>query len=153
MQEVAAKIGGRMRAERPFYDLVIVGGGPAGLAAAVYGASEGLATVLVEREAPGGQAGTSSRIENYLGFPSGLSGGDLARPHPSVRDHQDVALGRTEDFAVLPSGKWQPSGKELTLASLGSLVADGSVPLALRFTSVAGTWSVDDVYVDPVSRR
>jgi thioredoxin reductase (NADPH) len=79
MQEVAAKIGGRMRAERPFYDLVIVGGGPAGLAAAVYGASEGLATVLVEREAPGGQAGTSSRIENYLGFPSGLSGGDLAR--------------------------------------------------------------------------
>jgi thioredoxin reductase (NADPH) len=79
MQEVAAKMGGRTRAERPFYDLVIVGGRPAGLAAAVYGASEGLATVLVEREAPGGQAGTSSRIENYLGFPSGLSGGDLAR--------------------------------------------------------------------------
>ena len=79
IREVAEKIGGRTRAERPFYDLVIVGGGPAGLAAAVYGASEGLATVLVEREAPGGQAGTSSRIENYLGFPSGLSGGDLAR--------------------------------------------------------------------------
>jgi len=79
IQQVAEKIGGRTRAERPFYDLVIVGGGPAGLAAAVYGASEGLDTVLVEREAPGGQAGTSSRIENYLGFPSGLSGGDLAR--------------------------------------------------------------------------
>ncbi|NJO08054.1 MAG: response regulator, partial [Chloroflexaceae bacterium] len=62
-----------------FYDLIIVGGGPAGLAAAVYGASEGLRTVLIEREAPGGQAGTSSRIENYLGFPSGLSGADLAR--------------------------------------------------------------------------
>ncbi|MEN0012149.1 MAG: response regulator, partial [Solirubrobacteraceae bacterium] len=61
------------------YDLVIVGGGPAGLAAAVYGASEGLRTVVVEREAPGGQAGQSSRIENYLGFPSGLSGSDLAR--------------------------------------------------------------------------
>ncbi len=61
------------------YDLVIVGGGPAGLAAAVYGASEGLRTVLVEREAPGGQAGQSSRIENYLGFPAGLSGSDLAR--------------------------------------------------------------------------
>ena len=60
------------------YDLVIVGGGPAGLAAAVYGASEGLRTVLVEREAPGGQAGQSSRIENYLGFPHGLSGSDLA---------------------------------------------------------------------------
>ncbi len=59
--------------------MLIVGGGPAGLAAAVYGASEGLKTVMVEREAPGGQAGLSSRIENYLGFPSGLSGGDLAR--------------------------------------------------------------------------
>ena len=61
------------------YDLVIVGAGPAGLAAAVYGASEGLRTIVVEREAPGGQAGTSSRIENYLGFPAGLSGSDLAR--------------------------------------------------------------------------
>ncbi len=79
LQEVAEKIGRRTSAENPFYDLIIVGGGPAGLAAAVYGASEGLETMLVEREAPGGQAGTSSRIENYLGFPSGLSGGDLAR--------------------------------------------------------------------------
>ncbi|HST32270.1 MAG TPA: FAD-dependent oxidoreductase, partial [Solirubrobacteraceae bacterium] len=61
------------------YDLVVVGGGPAGLAAAVYGASEGLKTIMVEREAPGGQAGQSSRIENYLGFPAGLSGSDLAR--------------------------------------------------------------------------
>ena len=77
--QVAEKIGLKTRAERPFYDLIIVGGGPSGLAAAVYGASEGLKTVLVEREAPGGQAGTSSRIENYLGFPTGLSGGDLAR--------------------------------------------------------------------------
>ncbi|MEH2457839.1 FAD-dependent oxidoreductase [Nostoc sp.] len=77
--EIAAKIGLQTQAERPFYDLVIVGGGPAGLAAAVYGASEGLSTVLIEREAPGGQAGTSSRIENYLGFPVGLSGSDLAR--------------------------------------------------------------------------
>jgi thioredoxin reductase (NADPH) len=77
--EVAQKVGLRTRAETSFYDLAIVGGGPAGLAAAVYGASEGLHTVMVEREAPGGQAGMSSRIENYLGFPSGLSGGDLAR--------------------------------------------------------------------------
>jgi thioredoxin reductase (NADPH) len=77
--EVAQKVGFRTRAETSFYDLAIVGGGPAGLAAAVYGASEGLHTVIVEREAPGGQAGMSSRIENYLGFPSGLSGGDLAR--------------------------------------------------------------------------
>ncbi len=78
-QQVAQKLGLRTRAGLDFYDLAIVGGGPAGLAAAVYGASEGLKTVMVEREAPGGQAGLSSRIENYLGFPSGLSGGDLAR--------------------------------------------------------------------------
>lgn len=77
--EIAEKIGLRTQAERPFYDLLIVGGGPAGLAAAVYGASEGLTTVMIERQAPGGQAGSSSRIENYLGFPVGLSGADLAR--------------------------------------------------------------------------
>jgi thioredoxin reductase (NADPH) len=77
--EVAQRVGLRTRAETSFYDLAIVGGGPAGLAAAVYGASEGLHTVMLDREAPGGQAGMSSRIENYLGFPSGLSGGDLAR--------------------------------------------------------------------------
>jgi thioredoxin reductase (NADPH) len=76
---VADKIGLRTHAQTNFYDLAIVGGGPAGLAAAVYGASEGLHTVMIEREAPGGQAGLSSRIENYLGFPSGLSGNDLAR--------------------------------------------------------------------------
>jgi thioredoxin reductase (NADPH) len=78
-QQVAERVGLRTHAELPFYDLVIVGAGPAGLAAAVYGASEGLRTLIVEREAPGGQAGTSSRIENYLGFPAGLSGADLAR--------------------------------------------------------------------------
>ncbi len=77
--QIAEKVGLRTQAALPFYDLVIVGGGPAGLAAAVYGASEGLRTLLVEQEAPGGQAGTTSRIENYLGFPSGLSGSDLAR--------------------------------------------------------------------------
>jgi thioredoxin reductase (NADPH) len=77
--EVAQKVGLRTRAQTDFYDLAIVGGGPAGLAAAVYGASEGLHTVMIEREAPGGQAGMSSRIENYLGFPTGLSGADLAR--------------------------------------------------------------------------
>jgi len=76
---VADRIGLRTHAQTNFYDLAIVGGGPAGLAAAVYGASEGLRTVIIEREAPGGQAGLSSRIENYLGFPSGLTGSDLAR--------------------------------------------------------------------------
>jgi thioredoxin reductase (NADPH) len=78
-RDIAGAIGLSTHATLPFYDLVIVGAGPAGLAAAVYGASEGLKTLLVEREAPGGQAGTTSRIENYLGFPSGLSGSDLAR--------------------------------------------------------------------------
>lgn len=77
--QIAERVGLRTRAGLPFYDFIIVGAGPAGLAAAVYGASEGLKTLLIEREAPGGQAGTSSRIENYLGFPSGLSGGDLSR--------------------------------------------------------------------------
>jgi thioredoxin reductase (NADPH) len=78
-QELAQAAGIHATPGAPFYDLAIVGGGPAGLAAAVYGASEGLSTVLIEREAPGGQAGTSSRIENYLGFPKGISGADLAR--------------------------------------------------------------------------
>ena len=77
--DLASKVGLKTQAEQPFYDLVIVGGGPAGLAAAVYGASEGLKTLLIEREAPGGQAGTSSNIENYLGFPLGLSGSLLAK--------------------------------------------------------------------------
>jgi thioredoxin reductase (NADPH) len=76
---LAERVGLRTRAQMPSYDLAIIGAGPAGLAAAVYGASEGLTTVMIEREAPGGQAGSSSRIENYLGFPSGLSGSDLAR--------------------------------------------------------------------------
>jgi thioredoxin reductase (NADPH) len=77
--EIAEKIGLKVHPEGEFYDLVIVGSGPAGLAASVYGASEGLRTIMVERHAPGGQAGLSSMIENYLGFPAGLSGADLAR--------------------------------------------------------------------------
>jgi thioredoxin reductase (NADPH) len=77
--ELAAKVGLPTQAEGKFYDLVIVGGGPAGLADAVYGASEGLTTLLIEQHAPGGQAGTSSRIENYLGFPGGVTGADLAQ--------------------------------------------------------------------------
>jgi thioredoxin reductase (NADPH) len=77
--EVAERCGLRTRAETEFYDVVIVGAGPAGLAAAVYGSSEGLKTLVIEREAPGGQAGLSSRIENYLGFPQGISGSELTR--------------------------------------------------------------------------
>ncbi len=77
--DLAGRLGLHTQPQLPTYDLIVVGTGPAGLAAAVYGASEGLRTVLIEREAPGGQAGTSARIENYLGFPVGLSGSDLAR--------------------------------------------------------------------------
>lgn len=103
--QIAEKVGRRMQASLPFYDVIIVGGGPAGLAAAVYGASEGLHTLMIEREAPGGQAGTSSRIENYLGFPSGLSGSDLARRAVAQAERfgaeilapQEVASLRVED--------------------------------------------------------
>jgi thioredoxin reductase (NADPH) len=77
--DLAGALGLRTRAEQPLYDVCIVGGGPAGLAAAVYAASEGLSTVIVEREAPGGQAGQSASIENYLGFPKGLTGSDLTQ--------------------------------------------------------------------------
>ncbi len=77
--DLAGRLGLQTQARQPFYDLVVVGGGPSGLAAALYGASEGLKTILIELDAPGGQAGTTSQIENYLGFPSGISGADLAR--------------------------------------------------------------------------
>ena len=76
---LAARVGLRTQAAEDFYDMVVVGGGPAGLGAAVYGASEGLKTLVIEPEAPGGQAGSTSRIENYLGFPTGITGADLGR--------------------------------------------------------------------------
>jgi thioredoxin reductase (NADPH) len=79
IQDVASKVGLNPSLKNEVYDVVIIGAGPAGLAASVYGASEGLKTLLIERHAPGGQAGTSSRIENYLGFPAGLSGAELTR--------------------------------------------------------------------------
>jgi thioredoxin reductase (NADPH) len=77
--KLAAKIGLQTEAHRPFYDVVVIGGGPAGLANAVYAASEGMRVVLIEKFGPGGQAGMSARIENYLGFPKGITGGDLAQ--------------------------------------------------------------------------
>ncbi len=86
---LAEKVGLQTEAKEAFYDLIIVGGGPAGLGAAVYGASEGLSTAMIERHSTGGQAGTSSRIENYLGFPKGLTGADLA----SRADAQARRLG------------------------------------------------------------
>jgi thioredoxin reductase (NADPH) len=106
--DVAQKVGLRTRAQTDFYDLAIVGGGPAGLAAAVYGASEGLHTVMVEREAPGGQAGMSSRIENYLGFPAGLSGNDLARRAVTQAQRFGVEiLSPQEAVAVRTEGSYR----------------------------------------------
>jgi thioredoxin reductase (NADPH) len=102
---LAGKVGLQTRAEMPSYDLAIIGAGPAGLAAAVYGASEGLSTVMVEREAPGGQAGSSSRIENYLGFPSGLSGGDLARQAVAgAPRNRDLTPQHAKKIQLIPTG-------------------------------------------------
>ncbi|MEJ2597708.1 MAG: FAD-dependent oxidoreductase [Anaerolineales bacterium] len=94
---LAEKIGMQTQATQPYYDLIIVGAGPAGLGAAVYGASEGLRTALIEREATGGQAGTSSRIENYLGFPRGLSGADLARRATAQAQRFGVEILTTQE--------------------------------------------------------
>ena len=126
--EVAQKVGLRTRAETSFYDLAIVGGGPAGLAAAVYGASEGLHTVMIEREAPGGQAGMSSRIENYLGFPNGLSGGDLARRAVvQARRFGVEILAPQEAVGVRTEGSYRiiklPDGSEISCHAL--MIATG----------------------------
>ena len=96
VRKVAEALGFQTAPRRQSYDVVIIGGGPAGLAAAVYGASEGLTVLLVERKAPGGQAGTSSRIENYLGFPNGISGDDLSQRafRQAVRFGAEVVLTR-----------------------------------------------------------
>jgi thioredoxin reductase (NADPH) len=101
LHALAEKVGLHTTATQPFYDLVIIGGGPAGLAAAVYGASEGLHTVMIEKDATGGQAGTSSRIENYLGFPNGLSGADLARRATTQALRFGVEILNTEEVAGL----------------------------------------------------
>ena len=127
LSELAENVGLRTRAAEAFYDLAIVGGGPAGLAAAVYGASEGLRTVMVEREAPGGQAGMSSRIENYLGFPSGLSGADLARRAVVQARRFGVEILSAEATAIRLEGPYRllklADGSELSCHAL--LVATG----------------------------
>jgi thioredoxin reductase (NADPH) len=124
--ELADALGLRTRAEQPLYDLCIVGGGPAGLAAAVYGASEGLSTVIVEREAPGGQAGQSAAIENYLGFPRGLTGFDLT--------HRAVAqVSRFGAEMVLARGV---AGLE-TRGPVHAVLLDGSGEIEARALIVA----------------
>jgi thioredoxin reductase (NADPH) len=119
--EIAERLGVTAQPAQEHYDLVIVGGGPAGLAAAVYGASEGLRTVLVEREAPGGQAGQSSRIENYLGFPAGLSGSDLARRATDQARRLGAELLSVQDARAL---RVEGAGRFVDLSGGGSLSAN-----------------------------
>ncbi len=124
---LAERTGLQTAAARPFYDLLIIGGGPAGLASAVYAASEGLRTVLVERQATGGQAGTSALIENYLGFPKGLSGADLARRATSQARRFGVEILNTEVAAVRREDPYRfvrlADGTELSCHAL--LIATG----------------------------
>jgi thioredoxin reductase (NADPH) len=119
--ELAERLGVANQPMTDHYDLVIVGGGPAGLAAAVYGASEGLSTVMVEREAPGGQAGTSSRIENYLGFPAGLSGSDLARRATDQARRLGAELLTVQDAVALDV---EGTGRLVRLSGGGALSAN-----------------------------
>ncbi|MCH8222125.1 MAG: FAD-dependent oxidoreductase [Chloroflexi bacterium] len=136
---IAEKVGLQTRASRPFYDLIIVGGGPAGLGAGVYGAAEGLRTAMIEREAAGGQAGTSSRIENYLGFPNGISGADLARRASTqvqrlgveVLLPQSVTAVRVEDLYKIVE---LADGTELTCRAL--IVCTGMATNRLRAEGV-----------------
>ncbi len=135
--ELAKKAGLRTTADKPFYDLIIIGGGPAGLANAVYGASEGLRTVLIEQSAPGGQAGTSSRIENYLGFPSGISGADLAqrattqarRFGAEILTAQEVVSVRREDpYRIVKLADGSEVSGYAVLLSTGMAVKKFEVP-------------------------
>jgi thioredoxin reductase (NADPH) len=119
--ELAERLGVAGQPGQDHYDLVIVGGGPAGLAAAVYGASEGLRTVMVEREAPGGQAGQSSRIENYLGFPAGLSGSDLARRATDQARRLGAELVTVQDAVGLRA---EGAGRIVELSGGGELSAN-----------------------------
>jgi thioredoxin reductase (NADPH) len=145
LRTLAGKMGLHTKARQPFYDLIIIGAGPAGLAATVYGASEGLRTVVIEKEATGGQAGTSSRIENYLGFPQGLSGVDLARRATiqatrlgaEILTAQEATRIRVEDpyrFVTLSDGT------ELSCHAL--LIASG---MTVRKPDVPGIFAAGDV--------
>ena len=146
--ELAERLGVAAQPATDHYDLVIVGGGPAGLGAAVYGASEGLRTVMVEREAPGGQAGQSSRIENYLGFPMGLSGSDLARRATDQARRLGAELLTVQDavgLLVEGSGRIvQLSGgavaeRQLRARRLGRLLQPAERPRLRRAAAAPGS--------------
>ena len=135
--DLGEKCGLQTSAARPYYDLAIIGGGPAGLACAVYGASEGLKVVLVEQNAPGGQAGTSSWIENYLGFPTGLSGADLARRATTqakrfgaeiLVGHTVVGLKHHDPYKVLELSNGQEVACHALMLSSGMAVRELDVP-------------------------
>ncbi len=164
--DLATALGLRTTAEQPLYDVCIIGGGPAGLAAAVYAASEGLATVIVEREAPGGQAGQSAAIENYLGFPKGLSGADLTQRAVAQVSRFGAEMVLTRDvekveargpvYAVVLSGATEIEARAVIVASGVSyrrLEAPGIDELAGRGVYYGATASEasqcegDEVYV------
>ncbi|MEV6273446.1 FAD-dependent oxidoreductase [Kribbella sp. NPDC051936] len=164
--DLASALGLRTRAEQPLYDVCIVGGGPAGLAAGVYAASEGLSTVIVEREAPGGQAGLSAAIENYLGFPRGLTGSDLAQRAvaQASRFGAEMVLARSvvglesrgPVHAVLLEGSGEIEARALIVAtgvSYRSLDVDGLSDLTGRGVYYGATASEasqvqdDEVYI------
>ncbi len=135
--ELASRIGLQTVPARPYYDLAIVGGGPAGLACAVYGASEGLKVVLIEQNAPGGQAGTSSMIENYLGFPNGVTGADLARRAATqakrfgaelLVGQAVVGLKRVDPFKVLTLSNGDEVACHALVLSPGMAVRELAVP-------------------------
>ncbi|GAA2752393.1 FAD-dependent oxidoreductase [Kitasatospora cinereorecta] len=140
--ELAARLGLATTASRPHYDTVIIGAGPAGLAAGVYAASEGLSTLLLESDAPGGQAGTSSLIENYLGFPAGLSGADLARRAVSQASRfgaellhpvDVVGLRRDGRARIVTTADGAEISAETVLISTGVAYNRLDVPNAERF--------------------
>ncbi|ONI75726.1 fused response regulator/thioredoxin-disulfide reductase [Kribbella sp. ALI-6-A] len=164
--DLAGALGLRTTAQQPLYDVCIVGGGPAGLAAAVYAASEGLSTVIVEREAPGGQAGQSAAIENYLGFPKGLTGSDLAQRAVAQvsRFGAEMVLARSvvgfetrgPVHAVLVEGAGEIEARAVIVAtgvSYRRLEADGLAELTGRgvyygvSASEASQCQDDDVYL------
>lgn len=129
-QQVAEKVGLRTRAENPFYDVIIIGGGPAGLSAAVIASADGLKVLLIERHAPGGQAGNSPKIENFLGFPSGISGGELTRRAVAQARRFGAEILSTQSVSRIRS---EGNTKFVTLA-------DGSEVSAKIVLIATGAW-------------
>ncbi len=141
LRMLAEKVGLRTQATMPFYDLIIIGGGPAGLGAAVYGASEGLRTLMIDKEATGGQAGTSSRIENYLGFPKGLSGAELAdrATTQAIRLGAELLLARdVVKVRVEESNKYITLDDGTELGCKALVIASGVKVIRLSVPGVEG---------------